>query len=382
VTCGLVRGYLSELAQGRTPPPHRAVWESLSPRNALTGSFEHPEITTVGEQVLRELEIRAYRVDPMPLDAVAAQVGAAIARLGETAEATEYFVAELGPVPPVAVLPLLRIVASDLAPRPEPADDLVEAFKNAWGSMEVLGGSSEDRLLAAELMVGSGVPQESFYSPMMATVDQLRSDGSRVPLATATLLHLYPSVTATPSLERWRTARRTVGQDEEAALLSHMPDLERSLDSWRAWFDRLEGETNDRRFAAAYLALGGAPTPERESRLRETVELVRRSFERPLLASALLVAQLPFRPAELVDWLTKATDIATVRQLAPNRAELSVIGLSLLRGLPPSDGTSSGPPMLRGILSGAGLPAQVALHAGLFRPLRASLPRPPPRTSS
>jgi hypothetical protein len=137
-TCGQVRGYLAALAAGQIPSPQRGVWDSLSPRNALAGSFERPELTAVGEQVLRELELRAYRVDSRPLDEVAAEVGRSIAQLGETAEATEYFVAELGPVPPVSVLPLLRIVAADLASMGwTAAPDILEA---PLGFFQVGGG--------------------------------------------------------------------------------------------------------------------------------------------------------------------------------------------------------------------------------------------------
>jgi len=344
------------------------VWDALAPRNALAGTIDRPELTPVGQQVLRELELRAYRTDGLPLEAVATEIGNAVGALGAIADNAEYFLAELGPVPPARVVPFLRIVAASLACRPESPEDLVEEFKNAWGSMEVLGGTDPDRLLAAELVAASGVAQESFYSPMMNSVDRLRSAGCRSALSTAALLHLHPTVTMTPPIDAWVEARRRIGSDEEAALVVATGEPKGRVDLWEAWRDALPGTDTDRRRAAAYLAAEGTPLETHSARITEGTALVGASFRQPALAASIAAVALPYRASEYVDWLTKSTGVATSRQLAPTRGELSVLGLALLRGIRPGSVVGGGPaPTDLPVPAGDGLPAHVALHAWLYR---------------
>jgi hypothetical protein len=364
------------MTRGERSPATPALWESLAPRNVLAGTRDHPEMTTVGEQVLHELQVRAYRTDPRPIDAVAAEIGATVATLAGIADNAEYFVAELGPVPPVDVLPYLRVVAVSLACRPESPEDLVEEFKNAWGSMEVLGGTDADRLLAAELISASGVGQESFYAPLTQTVDRLRSAGCRTPLATAALLQLHPQMTSVLRVDPWVVARRKVGADEEAAMLATAFDLPEALRRWEAWKSALEGSETDRRRSAAYLTLEGEPTPTRISRIRETATLLKGMFDSPTLAAALATSHLAFAPTEVHDWLMKGVQVAASRQLAPTRAELAVLGLAMLRGLrlegAASEVTGGGSEVR--VRSEIGLPAHVALHAWLYRETRRPTP--------
>jgi len=368
LTCGTVRQYLAMAARGQSPTADPALWSALTTRHVLAGSPARPELTENGTQVLRDLELRAYRSDPISLDALEAELGSGVAALTEVADNAEYFVAELGPVPPVEVLPHLRVVAASLAGRPDPPEDLVESFKNAWGSMEVLGGTDLDRLLAAELVSASGDAQESFYAPLTQAVDTLRAAGCRTPLATAGLLVLHPTIVTSPPVERWATARRAVGGDEEAAMLATLPDLSEALRRWQGWQPLLEGTEADRRRTAAYLATAEEPNDATAARVRANSAEVGGSFELPTLAAALATRHLSFEPPEVHDWLAKAMHLATSRQLAPTRAELDILGLAMLRGLRmerESSGTGAGwwtrPP------SENDLPAHVALHAWLYR---------------
>lgn len=324
-------------------------------------------MTSEAERVLHELEVRADRIDSRPLDAIAEELGTTLASLDTAAERAEYFIAELGPVPPVEVLPYLRVVAASLACRPEPPDDLVEEFKNAWGSMEVLGGTPDDRLLAAELIASSGVDQGSFYSPMMNVVDRLRSDGCSMPLATGVLLELRPSSENGRQVEAWAATRRRTGSDVAAALVTGIGPIEGAVAGWEAWTRVLDVESTRHPVAAAYLASRGPPTPELVRRVRDVAVRLRASFGNATLAAALLTSLLPYSTSEVADWLDKAVQFATARQLAPVPAELSVIGLALLRG-----GTFPEVPSMALTETGGdpGLAAHVALHAGLFRDTR------------
>ncbi|HKV90790.1 MAG TPA: hypothetical protein VJQ43_06315, partial [Thermoplasmata archaeon] len=161
MTSGAVRTYLSSLASGR--PDSRAppeVWESLVRNGAVEGSPDSPTLTDVGRHVLSELEVRASRTDPLPLDSVAQQLNRVGADLENVAKSASYFLAELGPVVPIEALPLLRMVAVGLANRRETPEEIAEAFRNIWGSVEVMGGDARDRLLAAELLDAEGASIE------------------------------------------------------------------------------------------------------------------------------------------------------------------------------------------------------------------------------
>jgi hypothetical protein len=284
------------------------------------------------------------------------------------ADTAEYFLAELGPVPPVEVVPLLRVVAADLAVRHESPEALVEEFRNGWGGVEVMGGTPADRLLAAELITGSGVPQGEIYSAMMTTVERLGDVGCASPVGTAAILHLFPVATNSAPLDRWKEVRTRVPYDEGAALIAGFPDLPATLRRWEGNVSALGGSGTDVQLAAVYLAAAGTDDPSLAPRAAAVARLLADSFALPRLAGAVAVSLLPLSAEEVSDWLDKSVAWATARQLAPNPAQLKVLGLALLQGLdpvgfqglPPSAWASNPAP-------GAGLLARTALHAWLFR---------------
>lgn len=370
-SCGRVRVFLASLARGSPDGPDSVVWEALASRHAIGGSRDRPAMTPESTRVLHELEVRADRVDGLPLDAVAEELGAGIASMDAVAERAEYFIAELGPVPPVEVLPFLRVVAASLAGRPEPADDLVEEFKNAWGSMEVLGGTPDDRLLGAELIAASGIDQGSFYSPLMNVVDRLRAEGCPTPVSTGVLLELRPASSNGAGIDQWVAARRRTGSDQAASLLAVASAPDRAIDAWTAWTQALGPGAAGRPRAAAYLAGLGLPTPDLVARVRAMADRWAPRFRDAALAAAVAAPLLPYSSTEAADWLDKSVAIATARQLAPASGELAVIGLALLRGakLP-----GVRPMVLTEAGGDLGLAAHTALHAGLFRDSRGPTP--------
>jgi hypothetical protein len=370
---GQVRLYLAGIAAGAVPASDPAVWSALAPRGALGGTPERPELTEVGRQVLHALDLCAYRADTRPLNDVAAEIERGVANLATMADTAQYFLSELGPVPPVEVVPLLRIVAAHLSVRHESPEDLVEEFKNGWGEAEVLGGTPADRLLAAELMTGSGVPQDEFYSAMVTTVDRLRDARCASPVATAAILHLFPVATNTAPIDRWTSARQRVANDEGAALLAGFPDLAATLGRWEQTVGSLGGDgVVDAELAAIYLTSTRRTVPLGLSeRVREAASLFEGSFARPLLAGAVAVAHLGLSSAESADWLEKAVAQASARRLAPDAPQLSVLGLALLEGLDPAGfAKSESVPAASGAPTpSAGLAARTALHAWMYRDL-------------
>jgi hypothetical protein len=376
LSAGRVRLYLAHVATGGATASDDAVWSALAPRGALAGSSGRPEITQVGRQVLRELELRAYRADSLPLDRAAEEVGSTLTSLATMADTAEYFLAELGPVPPVEVVPLIRIVAAHLAVRHESPEDLVAEFANGWGGAEVLGGTPADRLLAAELLTGSGVPQGEIYSTMMTTGERLRDAGCASPVATAAILHLFPSATTTPPLDRWSRAREKVANDEGAAILAGLPEVDATLERWAANVEALEGDgVVDAERAGIYLtAIRPALDPVLVERSRDAARLFEGSFSYPLLAGVVAVAHLGLSPEESVDWHAKSVGQATAHQLAPTPAQLAVLGLALLQGLDPASFAGREPPTPSQVSPAAeGLLARTALHAWMYR----ELVRPP-----
>lgn len=334
-------------------------------------------ITAVGRQVLRELELRGYRCDGLPLDTVASEIERAVTGLATMADTATYFLAELGPVPPVETVPLLRIVAAHLAVRHESPEELVEEFKNGWGGTEVMGGSAADRLLAAELVTASDVPQAELYSSMMTTVGRLTDVGAASPVATATILHLFPAPTATAPLDRWTRARERLGHDEGAALLAGPSDLEATIARWEGNVAALGGAGADAELAGLYLTAGTLADRALAAAVRDAAPRFEGAFARPMLAAAVALGHLGLPAEESHDWLEKSVAQATARHLAPTAAELSVLGLAFLQGLDP--GTFHRPVSVAaapvGQAPGAALVARTALHAWMYRDLvRASPP--------
>ncbi len=341
-TCGQVRRYLSDLAQGRTGQVDPTTWQTLLNRGAVTDASGAPAITTAGRHVLAELDVRASRTDDLSLDAVADQLSRVLVDLDGVAKTAEYFLAELGPVTPAEALPLLRPVAVELANRRGSPEELAEEFRGYWGSVEVMGGDPRDRLLAAALLQAAGATMEKVYSPMMTTVLNVRETaGARAPAVTiAALLHVSARPDGPIPYESYLSLRKLARTEEGAAMLAATGQGPTAILARRqALLDGLArggAPTGDDQVAAGYLAVCGADPSTRLERVREARQLLGNRFPSPSVAAALVANADWVRPAELVNWLDKATEIARRRTLAPSTRELSALGMAMVLGLPPS----------------------------------------------
>ena len=373
IACAQVRSYLSPLAGGSRPTTDPETFQALLAHGAVTGTPERPEITPVGRHVLSELEVRAYRVDDLSLEFVAGHLDRILGDLDHVAKTAEYFLAELGPVTPPDALPLVRPVAVSLANRRETPDELAEEFRNAWGSVEVMGGSAADRLMAAELLNASSADIATVYGPMNNTVQLVRDRlGASVPAVTVSaLLHLHPRDDGSIATEEYFGLRSTVGGEESAAVLAPQVD---SVESGQQRFSEMRdalaavGATDSAvaRTAAAYLTAIRATPAEAVPRVQALVEGLGTRLPRAYTAAAVLGSIDVLSPGELLNWFDKATEIAKAHRLAPSPAELAALGTSLVAGLPPGEFSPGmdlrGPPPVP-------LAALVALHAWLYRPL-------------
>ena len=370
---GPVREYLSSLRAGTAASASPEVWESLVRHGAVSGTPESPRLPAVGEHVLAELEIRAYRTDALPLEVVAGQLDRVLRDLDQVAKTAEYFLAELGPVTPPEALPFLRPVAVGLANRRETPEELAEEFRNSWGAVEVMDGTASDRLLAAEILNASSANIETLYAPMMTTVAKIREKMGSGPSAVsvAAILHVHPGADGRPSLENYYALRRTLTSDEAAALLARtFPDpataIARHQEVARGLLSAGFPDGTDLRHAAAYLAGASTDLARFLPRLRPLAEGLHARLERSLTPAVVLGDIDALQPGELLNWWAKAVDIASARKLAPTPAEIGALALALVHGLPHGEFTTA---PSEGYTTTLSVRALVALHAWIYRPL-------------
>jgi hypothetical protein len=369
-TCGEARQLLAAIKAGGTLSASPA-WEELADKQAVSGTPDRPAITPVGEHVLRELSIRAYRCDAWPLDRLAEEEARILADLDATARNAEYFLQDLGPITPVPAVPYLRIVSAGLANRRESPEDLAERFRNVWGMVEVMAGDPRDQLLGVELLTASSATMSEVYAPMIATVEQLRAQGAARAIAAAAVLHLAGFPSGAQAVERWRAARALAPTDESAALLATVlanPAQKTAFEGFRAEFEK-DRDVGGKLSAAIYLASQDATPAGTVDRVRRTAQLVAGRTRRPLLSAALLAAQHPLAPEELVDWIDKAAEIARARQLASHDAEFFALGLALIEGLPVHSFGGTGQAGEREPSALAAAATMLALHAWIYRPI-------------
>ncbi len=380
LSCGEVRGALAGLDSGRGTTTSPEIWATLAHRGAVSGDPSSPTLTAVGRHVLAELEARAARTDPLPLDLVAEELGRVLASLDQRAKTAEYFLAELGPLTPPTALPLLRPVAALLASLRKGPDELAEGFRNVWGSVEVMGGDPRDRLLAAALLVASDAPIETIYSPLMATTASVRSRaGAGVPaVSVATVLHLLPRPDGTPALEAYLELRRAVATEEGAAILAATgrPPAELLADRGDL-LARLAGSgppSQDARVAAGFLSATGRPSPAELERLRALASGLASRFAGPLTPAAIVTGLDWLSPPELLNWWGKAVEIARARQLAPTAPELATLGLAFVLGIRPDELAGTGTVAVPSRLGS--LARLVAVSAWVYGPLLGAAARP------
>lgn len=378
VTCGRVREVLSGVVAGQPVEATDDVWPTLLARGALQGSPSAPRITPVGQHVLGELEVRAYRTDLLPLDALAEQLTRVLTDLDAVAKTAEYFLAELGPVTPPEAVPLLRPVAVGLANRRGTTEELAEEFRNVWGSVEVMGGDSRDRLLAAELLHAASVPMDQVYAPLMNTTIQIREKfGNRARAVTsAALLQLHPGPDGKPAFPAFVELRQGGMTEEEAALLAGLAPTAAETRARREQFmgalANLGLGVGPAPLAATYLTACGEEVDDHAARIAAIASRLKGRLPDPVTPAAILSALRWLEPGELVNWAEKANEIARVRQLAPTPPELLALGIALVHGLPHAEFASatattpaeSGPRRVS-----AGL---LAVHGWVYRPLVAA----------
>jgi hypothetical protein len=361
-----------------TNDPPADLWRSLVGHGVVQGDPASPALTDVGRNVLRELQVRATRTDSLPLEVVAEQLSRIGADLENVAKSASYFLAELGPVVPAEAVPLLRIVAVGLANRRERSEEIAEEFRNAWGSVEVMGGDARDRLLAAELINAESAPITALYAGMMKTMEQVRARGGDHPSAVtvATVLHLASGPDGTPALDAFFELRANSVGPEAGALLAASgrtpADAVAARDQWVARLPPLEA--GDARLAATFLTCEPSTRTDVASRIATLAPLLAPRYARPGVAAALLATSAPLDPGELMDWLDKAEALARARKLAPTAGELHALALALVAGLPAREFVATSADDSPYEPSTASLVAQ---HAWLYRPLVAE-PKAPP----
>ena len=344
VSCGEVRRYLSGLRTGSPPSASPELFQLLVERGAVTGEPGNAQLTAVGSHVLHELEVRASRVDAMTLDDFATQLARVMTDLDSVARTAEYFLAELGPVAPPEALPRLRPTAVGLANRRETPEDLAREFRNIWGAVEVMGGDSRDRLVAAELLHSARAPMDQIYSPMMTTSITVREiAGAQAPAVTvAALLHLHPLASGRPALAEYQSLRKATASEEGAAMLASTgrdpASLMAARSQWLAALGAGSAPPADLQAAAGYLTVLGADPSTALTRVQSlTAGLQPRLPASAELMAALLSNVRWLEPGELLDWVAKATEIARARKLAPTPGELAVLAVSLVMGLPSTE---------------------------------------------
>lgn len=381
VTCGEVRRYLAGLRSANFSVPSSETEALLKERGCITGSGPSAQLTDVGIHVLQELELRASRVDAMSLDDFAAQLGRVLADLDSVAHTSEYFLAELGPIAPPEALPRLRPISVGLANRRETPEELAQEFRAIWGGTEVMGGDPRDRLMAAELLHAARAPMEEIYSPMMTTSITVREvAGPRAPAVTvAAILQLHPLANGTPPLAEYQTLRKTTATEEGAAMLAATGrGVSELLAARNQWLGALGGSaTPDVQVAAGYLTVVGADPVTASDRVRRLAAGLkdRLPASSEVMASVLATATW-LEPGEILDWVAKATDIARSRKLAPTPGELTVLGISMVMGLPPGEFSSAMPGPERSRLTS--LATLVVLNAWAYARLTAGPGAVPP----
>jgi hypothetical protein len=392
VTAGAVREFLASVAAASpAAPTDPALPAELRRRGALTGTPERPELTAIGRNVLRELSVRADRVDPLELDAVSEELGRITRELDSVAHTAEYFLAELGPLTPPEAVPYLRISAAGLANRRSSPGELAEAFRNTWGMFEVMAGDPRDRLLAAEMLVRSSVPTSRLYAAINQTYELLHQSGlERDPVATAAILHLFPEPSPVARLEGWKAWRSIVTASPIAALLASLPPAEASVR-----FAKLRQSLRDRgaapadaELAAAFLLLDPEAREDHVAHAAILGGLLAGKLPTPFLAATLLATEHDLSAEELYDWVEKAAGIARGRRLAPTDPELYAIAVALVHDLPPNRFARAGVAPVASDEEDpetATVPSLVALHFGMFRPIvesRGGAHAPPARPAA
>lgn len=373
-TCQEVRSYLASLSgKGPAVRPSPDTWSTLASHGAVAGTPEAPSLTPVGQHVLAELEVRAYRTDALSLDRVAEDLTRLLTEIDGLAKTAEYFLADLGPVVPPAAVSLVRPLAVCLANRRETPEELAEQFRQVWGGVEVMGGDPRDRLLAAELLHATGANMEQLYSPIMNTTERIREKiGSERPsLAPAAMLQVAAGAETPAPLEGFLAIRAPAGSEEAAAMLAAAGDAAAMLARRDDFARRLSAGASPNRDAmnaATLLVADHVP----EAVLPRTVALSARlgsTVVSPLTSAALLAGHGTLTPEELVDWHAKARGMLRNHGLAPTDRELGALGTALLYGLPERELIAPAPVENRAAAPPASLPALTAIYSWLYRPL-------------
>lgn len=371
--CSDVRSYLQVLAQNGRPKALHGVWEGLVIHGAVTGTPTEPQITPVGSHVLSELSVSAYRTDRLPLSLVAEMLSRTITTFDEVAKIAEYYMAELGPVIPPTALPFVRPLAIGLALRGESPEETAEDFRNVWGAVEVMGGHARDRLLAAEILHSSSAGLERVFAPILTTCEAIRTRlGPEVNAATAgTLIQVAGRASRVGAMDRFFELASKIGDLEASALFAVLStDPQTAVSSRNQILDQwgIPKSSEDGLHAATYLAAIGADIGA-ISRARRIAMAIGDEIPTKLVSAALLSSLGNVEPVEVAEWLRKAIGTLESRQLAPSPSELGALAVGLIHGLSENELLSPQPHGPRPATVPLSIPALVALHEWIYRPL-------------
>ncbi len=382
-----VLDFLRAASSTPAPPASGPVYEMLLAHRVVTSSGSGAALTPVGETVRAELELRSYRLGDLPLEALSTEMSELAEEMDRVAHSAESFLGDVGPLPPPESFDYMPMAATCVAHADLEADELAESFRNCWGLIDVLEGEAPDRLLAAVLLMRSGAPTGRFYGHLMTTLPTVRRavPPPSHPVTVAALLHLYPKLAAEAPLAEWGRWRAKAGSDVAAALLAGRPAdpafegrLRKLTDALAPGSDRKEAGP-----AALHLLLLREDAEARVPKVLALAALLRGRLPAPVVAASVLVGRHDLSPEELLDWVTKAAEIARNRHLARAPAALTALGVAIVAGLATERFHRPGapPPAMDDADAGEETDSQavsnlVALQGVLYRRILASPPTP------
>ncbi|MHB1439700.1 MAG: hypothetical protein ACYCSO_01155 [Cuniculiplasma sp.] len=300
------------------------------------------KITDEGKQIIHDLSLRLYRFSDEEFSNYQTEMNATIGELTNiVVSAKGYFNYLEGIVSDIEQKSTLFSTAIGLAKFKDSVESVETRFRNAYEEMGKFTKNVENRLMATEILTGSGTDISEQMRSFAEVHKEIRHK-IHIPRESATavtaITFLSRRYDGTFPLENLKTFMNITPSYESAAV---MASINKPLEDTQAKFVAMKrifsawgyDTSEDLELSSAYVAISDLQPEEIKDKLSVIIDAIKNCLEYPLVSST-IIATVPVMEAnETLDLLSKAYNIIENNVSGFEKSEIMAASVSLVHGI-------------------------------------------------
>ncbi len=299
-------------------------------------------LTDKGKVCVHDLALRLYRFSDEDFTNYEKDMSTTLNQLNDIVKTSKIYYTYLeGIIPDVEQKSTLLSTAIGLAKFRDDVTSMENKFRSIYQEMGSFTKNIENRLMATEILTGSGKDVASDMDEFKEVFKKVRHE-SHIPRESATavaaIMYLSRRYDGTYPFENLDEFRKLTPSYESAAI---MASINKDINDTRNKFVKMRqifsqwgyDESEDMELSSAYVAISELQPDEIKDKLSVIIDAIKNYLEYPLVASTVVATVPVMESNETLDLLSKAYNILENSVSGFERSEIMAAAVSLVHGI-------------------------------------------------